>query len=395
MKKRIGLFLESSPNWGGTFQYNLAILEAVALLPKEEFEVVVAYIDPIWVDYLKTLPVESFKFNDYISFPILDRICSRIKPISEMPERLLNKIRWSFIKNSLRTKRCKLWIFPSQDSWSYKLNSYPLTTIHDLMHRYESHFPEVSANGEYEARELKYKNICKHSKGILVDSEVGKKHVFESYGFPLENIYVLPYIPPKYVYENNTSEKFDEKYKVPQKFIFYPAQFWEHKNHLNLVKAVSALKKEIPDINIVLVGHKNNAYEQVFQEVQKLNLNENVNFLGYVPNEDFPELYRRARALVMPTFFGPTNIPQLEAFVLGCPVATSNIYGIPEQVGNAALLFDPKSVDEIAACISRLWMDDNLCEELAERGKQRALEWGPEQFNKQVLEIVKQAIINC
>ena len=84
-----------------------------------------------------------------------------------------------------------------------------------------------------------------------------------------------------------------------------------------------------------------------------------------------PEFYRRARAMVMPTFFGPTNIPPLEAFALGCPVAVSNIYGIPEQVGDAALLFDPNSVEEIADCIERLWQDDALCASLISKGHAR------------------------
>ena len=105
-----------------------------------------------------------------------------------------------------------------------------------------------------------------------------------------------------------------------------------------------------------------------------------------------PELYRRARALVMPTFCGPTNIPPLEAFVVGCPVAISGIYGMPDQVGDAGLLFDPESVEEIVDCIRRLWTDDRLCAELSERGKTRADSWGPRQFNERLREIVEASI---
>ena len=119
----------------------------------------------------------------------------------------------------------------------------------------------------------------------------------------------------------------------------------------------------------------------MFAQVESLGLDDNVLFLGYVPDEDMPALYRSARALVMPTFFGPTNIPPLEAFALGCPVATSRIYGIPEQLGDAALLFDPASVDEIFECLIRLWVDDAVCAQLAERGRERAASWGPTQFH--------------
>jgi hypothetical protein len=81
----------------------------------------------------------------------------------------------------------------------------------------------------------------------------------------------------------------------------------------------------------------------------------------------------------------------LEAFTVACPVAISGLYGMPEQAGGAALHFNPDSVEEIASCIRRLWTDDHLCLELAEKGKDRAASWGQEQFNarfKQIIETV-------
>jgi glycosyltransferase involved in cell wall biosynthesis len=126
--------------------------------------------------------------------------------------------------------------------------------------------------------------------------------------------------------------------------------------------------------------------------VAELGITDNVVFLGYVPDEHMFELYSRARALIMPSFFGPTNIPQLEAFVAGCPVATSRIYGIPEQVGNAALLFDPNSIGEIAGCMERLWIDDALRATLIERGHERAANWGPPQFADRLRDIIETVI---
>ena len=99
--------------------------------------------------------------------------------------------------------------------------------------------------------------------------------------------------------------------------------------------------------------------------MDQLGLAENVHFLGYVPEAHMPGLYRRARALVMPTFFGPTNIPPWEAIALGCPVAVSDIDGMRDQMGDAALFFDPTSVPEMAQVMERLWRDDALCRELA------------------------------
>jgi glycosyltransferase involved in cell wall biosynthesis len=216
--------------------------------------------------------------------------------------------------------------------------------------------------------------------------------VMESYGMPAERIHVLPYIAPAYMQSAGKPPDFDSRYRLPVKFIFYPAQFWEHKNHKRLISALGKLKHDLPDLKLVLAGSKQNAHDSVVRLVEELDLSDDILFLGYVPDEYMPELYRRARALIMPTYFGPTNIPPLEAFLTGCPVAISGIYGMPEQVGDAALQFNPDSVDEIAGCIRMLWTDDRLCAELAEKGRKRAANWGQRQFNNRLREIVEETL---
>jgi glycosyltransferase involved in cell wall biosynthesis len=182
---------------------------------------------------------------------------------------------------------------------------------------------------------------------------------------------------------------FDARYQLPEKFFFYPAQLYRHKNHRALVAAIALMKDTHPDVNLVLVGAtERNGYDDLRALVEAKGLTGHVQFLGYVPDSDMPGFYGRARALVMPTFFGPTNIPPLEAFEAGCPVATSRIYGIPDQLGDAALYFDPRSVEEMHDCLVRLWQDDALCADLAERGREHARRWGPVQFGARFREII-------
>jgi glycosyltransferase involved in cell wall biosynthesis len=124
--------------------------------------------------------------------------------------------------------------------------------------------------------------------------------------------------------------------------------------------------------------------------VERLGIADSVRFAGYVPEHDMNEFYRRARALILPTLFGPTNIPPLEAFALDCPVAVSGIYGMPEQVGEAGIFFDPYSLESIASSIRRLWVDDGLCQELRAKGKAKAAAWGPAQFAARLQGILRQ-----
>ena len=149
---------------------------------------------------------------------------------------------------------------------------------------------------------------------------------------------------------------------------------------------------EIPDIALVLAGSRKNNYNTVYKLASELGVQSHVHFLSYVPNKDIPHLYRQARAMIMPTFFGPTNIPPLEAFATGCPTAVSKIYAMPEQAGDAALLFDPNSTAEIARAMKSLWLDDRLCQDLAKKGKDRDKHWNQNQFNRRFHDIIDNVI---
>lgn len=172
------------------------------------------------------------------------------------------------------------------------------------------------------------------------------------------------------------------KYGLPKRYIFYPAQFWAHKNHLRLIEALSLIRQEKGlEIPAVFVGSKKNAYKRTWGKIADLGLSKQIIYLGYVTDEDMVGLYKNAQALVMPTFFGPSNIPPLEAFLLECPVVTSDVPGIREQVGDAAILVDPASPPSIAEAIVDIWSDEALRQELIRKGRTRLDSWRPEQFS--------------
>ncbi len=102
-------------------------------------------------------------------------------------------------------------------------------------------------------------------------------------------------------------------------------------------------------------------------------------------------LYAGATALIMPTFFGPTNIPVLEAWSFSCPVLTSDIRGIREQAGDAAVLVDPRSVDAIADGIRKLCEDEGLREQLGNRGRKRLARYTPGDFQNKLVQILTEA----
>ncbi|AQR96998.1 glycosyltransferase family 4 protein [Clostridium saccharoperbutylacetonicum] len=386
--RKIGIILNSMPYVGGTFQYNETILDALNYIKNRnvDIEIVAAYDNMLWKKYLDKYDFKKIKLNLQIDESYIDNLS-------------VEEIRNVFPKvhsgaNKMLNENCSVWICPSQDLWSFILKAPTISTIHDLMHRYESRFPEVSSDGEFEIREYLYSNMCKYSKRILVDSSCGKEQVIESYAVDPNNIEVLPFIPPKYIMESRDNENISKKYNINGKYIFYPAQFWKHKNHINLVRALSMVKETVPDISLVLSGStKYNGYEPVLEEIKKLKLSNDVKILGYIAEEDIASLYKNSEMLIMPTFFGPTNIPPLEAMVLRCPMAVSNIYGMPEQLGKASLYFNPNSPEEIAKCIICVLKNDEIRKELVENCSKEVLKFSNEIFCNKLYKIIEEICI--
>jgi glycosyltransferase involved in cell wall biosynthesis len=384
MKRRIGIFLDVKPESGGAFQFCQTVLRSISALPLEQYEVVAVYTSPLWRAIVESFNIPGLYVNTGLWGLLACRRLSGMLPMSSWRSTCLY---FHPIAKRLHRLSCDLWIFPAQDTWTYLLPVPALGVIFDLMHRYERRFPEVSARGIYGSRERHYRHMAKWANGIIVDSEVGKRHVTESYEVAAEHIHVLPFVPPDHVFPDTLPSALAEK--LPRKYLFYPAQFWRHKNHLRLIAAAESVIQRCPGLNLVFVGSPKNGFTAAVESVNRLGLEQRVHFLGYVPDEQMGTLYRRARAMIMPTFFGPTNIPPLEAMALGCPVAVSRIYGMPEQLGDAAIYFDPFSVEEIADVIERVWTNDQLCADLARKGRARSSQWTHAHFGHRLEEIIR------
>lgn len=386
--KNIAVYLVGKADNGGSYQYWRAVLKALSQLDNREYKVRIYSPFSDWGVIAGSLQMSFEVVNPYLN--LLQKICIYIFP-RFLPKAIIKK--FSIIYNPFVRKMKKnkpdLWIGQTTEIGGDILDVPTIAPIFDLMHRYRKDIKEVSER--YIEREKLYTYLCRHAAMLLVDSEVGKQHVIECYGNLIDNlsdkIRILPFIPPDYIYEKKS--KTCEEAKDFPKYFFYPAQFWTHKNHVKLLKAVKLLKEKGITVNFIFVGSEQNNEKAISSLVVEYGLVKQIKILGYVSNEEMVYLYQNARALVMPTLFGPTNIPQLEAFELGCPVATSRIYAIPEQVGDAALLFDPESVEEIASTMEQLWTDDELCRRLAEKGKKRSALWGQEQFSERLLQYIK------
>lgn len=291
-----------------------------------------------------------------------------------------------------------VFLFPAPSLEAALTKAPSVVAIHDLQHRLQPEFPEVSLFGEWLARERYYRASILRASAVLVDSDVGKKDLlefYEGYGLAPERIFVLPFLPPPYL-TDAPSEPLPAG--IPREFFFYPAQFWPHKNHARIIQAVEHIKRlHGRDAHIVFCGSSSGSLRRehhrlIMDMIGETGLSSQVHFLGYVPDALMSTLYRNAIALLMPTMFGPTNIPVVEAWQQGCPVITSDIRGIREQAGDAAVLADPRSTSAIADAMLRVWNDAELRRTLVARGHERLKGYGPEEYARRLHAAIEFAV---
>ena len=188
------------------------------------------------------------------------------------------------------------------------------------------------------------------------------------------------------------------KYNLNCQYIFYPAQFWSHKNHIYLLEGLKFLKEKYgQDVGVIFSGGEKGNLKYIMQQVERSGLSDRVRFAGFVPNEEIPYLYRQSLALVMPTYFGPTNLPPLEAFCLGVPVLYPDRPGLREQVGNAALLMDLDHPSSMAAHLDTLITNPIVRDNLVTMGYRKLAELTDERRVDTLINIFKryQSIRTC
>jgi glycosyltransferase involved in cell wall biosynthesis len=124
------------------------------------------------------------------------------------------------------------------------------------------------------------------------------------------------------------------------------------------------------------------------QKIEVLDLKDKVKHLGYIDYEDLPYLYKMSQMLVMPSLFESVSIPIYEAFALGVPVCSSNVVALPEQVGDAGLLFDPKNEYDIAEKILMYLDNKDLMHKMAMKGCNKIANFNHNEYRKKLLYVL-------
>ena len=234
---------------------------------------------------------------------------------------------------------------------------------HDLQH---VHFPNFFRRSQIQHRNHFWRNHCKRAGLVLSASPMVTKDLTNYWGISPDKIRLVPIPPPSRTINSEVNIT-----NFPSDFCIYPAVFWPHKNHLNLLKAWSKLKALGYDIPLILTGAETHFTAELKREILTLDLFKQIIFAGHVSNEELTSLLSKAKVVVVPSLFEAMSLTVWDAQILGTAVACSNIDPFPLQVGNTALFFDPINPDDIAEKILNLWTDPVLRSSLSKKASIR------------------------
>lgn len=291
--------------------------------------------------------------------------------------------------------RDKLSLFHSQYVLPPFIPCKKLLTIHDIL--YESH-PEFFP--EYHRRLLKFfiPFSARKADRIISVSEFTKQEIMKYYGVPEEKITVI--------YEG-ASDRFApikdkdlifsvlERYGIKKKYILFVGRIEPRKNIIGLLKAFDYVKKRgKKDFCLVIVGKQDKIFQEkeLFDRIKELQLDADVIFTGGVSEDDLPVLYNGAEVMVYPAFAEGFGLPVLEAMACGTPVITSNTTSLPEVTGDAAILINPNSYEEIGESLEKLLSNQLLRKELSEKGLKRAKKFSWAEAAKKTIEVYKEVL---
>lgn len=294
-------------------------------------------------------------------------------------------------------RRLGLDILHIPHRWTpYRLSCPYVVTLHDMNNIL---FPgQASAAKQSLQRHLLVHGLSRASRVIAV-SEATKRDAVKLLGLRADLFDVVPAAVDPRVAEpvpEQERERILSRYQISDPFVLYAGRIQEHKNLPRLIEAFAVVKSELEKdpryerLGLILIGDEITALPEVRHAVLRARIQPSVRFLGFVPLETLRVFYATASAFLFPSLYEGFGLPPLEAMAHGTPVVASNVSSMPEVLGDAAMLVNPKNVFDIARGLREVLVDDALREELRVRGRRRTLSYSWDESARRVLEIYRE-----
>ena len=367
---KIGVLFEGSPLMGGGFFQSLKSSMILNTIEKYSNTMEFILTDTAAIDYLS-----DYKFKtQYLKKNFLQKYFSELFEI-DLIRNLFFKLKISHpFTNFINKEKYDLLIFLGPSNYSkFCHNINFVINIWDLDHKKNSQYPEHKENFIFEKREKIINETIFRAFRIIVPHHNNKKDLIDYYKAPTKNILVQTFIPilPTLFLENKKSEN---DYKIiydtlnldkEKKIIFYPSQFWAHKNHMYIINAAEILKKNNDNKYVfVFSGTDKGNYKYIKNLIIEKNLSSIIKIFTFLPDQTIISLYLNCSAVIMPTSGGPTNLPLYESFyfrkvifynqdlIIDDDEISKNFIGINihepnDLIKKIEILFEPEKVNSI------------------------------------------------
>ena len=295
---------------------------------------------------------------------------------------------WFEFSIPLALKKYKVDLFLSPDNYASLRTKVPTClVIHDLAFE---HFPAHIKRSHLRHYKKFVPRFAHKAAHIATVSEFTKQDIVKHYNVAPEKISVV-YNGAHSAYQPLSFEKRQEvkqKFTEGKEFFLFTGALHPRKNIINLLKAfVKFKRRQKSAMKLVMVGRMAWLSKEIEEAKNKMPFKEDVVWLGYRDVEELAEITGAAYAMVYPSLFEGFGIPILESLVCHVPVIASNTSSMPEVAGNAGLLVDPNSVDDIAAKMELMYKDEHL--------RKRLIAAVPEQIAKFGWEISAKKLWNA
>ena len=245
-----------------------------------------------------------------------------------------------------------------------------VTTIHDISFE---HFADLFPRRTRARMRITIPWSARHSRVVLTGSEHARNDILTAYGLPPERVKVTPYAAdPAFV--PMSPPRVEAKLQalgITPGYLLCVGNVQPRKNLRGLLRAYESLHRTIRP-RLVVVGQASWRSADVYSAVERAGIAADVHFTGFVSTDQLVALYNGAAAFAYPSLYEGFGLPVLEALACGVPTLTSDRSSLPEVAGDAALLVDPESIEEMRVGLERLLCDTDLRKRLAEAGPRRA-----------------------
>ncbi len=296
--------------------------------------------------YIKALNKKKIFYREIYENNFLKKIFIFLCHLSKFLNFLINKFNFLKINNLLKEYQCKIVWFLSSE-YREPIDTPYISTVWDM--QFKTH-PQYNEIGSYFKKLYKEKvniNFIKNSKIVITGTKIGKKQIRKFTNYTSE-VLILPHPVSDYFLTCKKSKitKINNLF-LNKKYFFYPANFWEHKNHLNLIHAFNLFQKKNLDYYLVLTGSKENNYSESIKLIKDLKLEKKIFIFQYVTDEKLIAIYDNCHAVIYVPFSGPENLPPLECMARKKFLINSIYPGTIEQLKKFPLYVNPNSIKSI------------------------------------------------